>query len=297
MHCIDLNRAFWIAFGVLGLGAGEALAAVAIESLSVSPDVHVDLNELGGGTFADEDVAIDHLFAGTVTPANIGSLADSDEVVAYELMLNGDQLLCFDETVSLSGVLPPRPGDVVRYDGVSWSLEFDASANGVPDGVVCDAVTIDGQGGLFVSFDTTVVLTAGGGTTLTLADEDILEVTGLLTFGLAFDGSAEGVPDRMDVDGARLLEDGSWLFSFDVTGNVGGIDFDDEDLARFDPVSGGWSMAMDLSARDADWGASDVDAIEVPEPSAMLTLVCGAVLLAFMRRRREGLEAANPGDR
>jgi hypothetical protein len=266
----------------LALHAGLGWSAVAVLA---SPDITLELDQAGGGTFTDEDVAADDLI-GSVFSMPIGALADADEVVGYDLLPSNDQLLCFDETVALSATFFPRPGDVVHYDGAIYSLVFDATASGVPDGVACDAVTADSGGNLLISFDTALELTDGGGSTLTLQDEDLLLVAGPTTFGLYFDGSARGIPDRLDVDGAHLDSSGDLIFSFDVSGTVGGVDFDDDDLARYSPGSGTWSLYLDLATRDTDWIAADADAVSVPEPGGGLGLVCGVVLILALGRRK-----------
>jgi hypothetical protein len=275
-----------------GAGLGLLLAlefsagqASAVDTVYTSPDITVELDQAGGGTFFDEDVAADDL-AGTVLFANLGILAVADEVVGYELLPGGDQLLCFDEAVGLSATFFPRPGDVIRYDGTSYTLEFDATATGVPDGVVCDAVTLDPGGSLLISFDSTFELTDGGGTTWTIHDEDLLRVTGPTTFSIFFDGSAAGIPDRLDVDGAHLGESGDLILSFDVSGVVGGVDFDDDDLTRFSPGSGVWSLYLDLATRDTDWIAADADAVSLPEPGGALGLACGIGFLIVLGRHR-----------
>jgi hypothetical protein len=129
-----------------------------------------------------------------------------------------------------AGGVVARPGDVVRYDGVAYSIEFDAAAAGLPSGVETDATSLSANG-LLLSFDTTVDL--GGG--LVVADEDLVHWNGA-TFALAMDGSAEGLDSALDVDAAQDLGGGALVMSFDIAGTIGGIDFADEDVVR----NSGW---------------------------------------------------------
>ena len=95
-------------------------------------------------------------------------------------------------------------------------------------GVMTDATSL-APGGLLLSFDTTVDLGAG----LIAADEDLVRWNGS-SFSLAFDGSTEGLDPSLGIDAAQDLGGGAFMISFDTTGQIAGIVFDDEDVLRFD---------------------------------------------------------------
>ena len=211
-----------------------ANGVAAQEIVSASPDVTVALGAADLAA-ADEDVAVDNQF-GLVVLENLGTLPAETDVIALGLEIDGDRLIAFDTTVSLAGGVIARPGDVVRYDSVSYAVVFDASAAGIP----ADAASL-APGGFLLSFDTTVDL--GGG--LVADDEDLVRWNGS-TFSLAFDGAAEGVDTALDVDAAQDLGGGAFLMSFDTTGEIAGIVFDDEDVMRFDGST--WSLEFDASA-------------------------------------------------
>ena len=247
----------------------SAIPATAQEVVSASPDITIDL----GSTIvtADEDVAVDNQL-GVVMLESLGALPDASDVIALGFDVNGDRLIAFDTTTLLPGNVVARPGDVVRYDGGSYLIEFDASAAGIPTGVMTDATSL-APGGLLLSFDTTVDLGAG----LIAADEDLVRWNGS-TFSMAFDGSTEGLDASLDIDGAQELGGGVFLMSFDKAGTISTVHFDDEDIVRFDGAA--WSMEFDASAADSDWAAADMDAMMVPEPSVGLLLLSGAMGLA-----------------
>lgn len=271
------------AWAVVFGGFGAAQATTPFGSASLSPETTVDLGAAGGGVFADEEVAVDDLL-GAVVPANLGTLPAASDVAGYELLAGGDQLLCFDAGVELPGPLDVAPGDVVRFDGATYSLELDASANGVPAGVRCDAVAVGPHGELLLSFDTTVALPGAAGTVVA-ADEDLVEVTGASQFALFFDGSAAGIPEAADLDGAQVL--GASVFvSLDITATVGGVTADDEDVFEYDAGSATWSLALDASAQDADWAATDTDAVALPEPGLPVLLGSGLGALLLIGRGR-----------
>ena len=241
-------------------------AATPLALALVSSDVTV---ELSATTFDDEDGAVDNLMGGVV-PTSLGALPSSADVAAYHLHSNGDQLFSLDTTVTLPGPLTAERGDVVRYDGGSYTLEFDASAEGVPNSAVTDAVGRDGSGDLLLSFDTTVDLGA-----LTADDGDLVVFDGA-SFSMAFDASAAGVPEALDLDGAHDLGNGNLGLSFDGSGQLGGVDFDDEDVLEYDPSGPTWLLAYDGSAEHAGWGGGpDLDAVALPEPGMLLLLGSG----------------------
>jgi len=246
-------------------------------ALSTSPDTTVELGNTNEPV-RDEDVAVLG-FAAAVRTADIGATPAASDVTAYEALGNGDQLLCFDTTVVLPGPFFNPRGHVVRYDGVAYSKAFDASAEGVPAGASCDAVSVDGSGDLILSFDTTVDLPGG----VSADDEDLVRFDGV-SFSLFFDGSAEGIPRALDVDGAHVLPNGDIAVSFDVSGSVGGVNVDDEDVVRFDTSSTSWSLLLDGSAQDPDWVGAD--AVAVPEPAFVVLAGAGAVSLLLGARSR-----------
>jgi hypothetical protein len=254
-----------------------AIPATAQEVISASPDVTIDL---GASVIAtDEDVAIDNQL-GIVMLEDLGAVPDASDVIALGLDANGNRLIAFDITTPLAGGIVARPGDVIRYDGASYSIEFDASAAGIPMGVMTDAASL-AAGGLLLSFDTTVDL--GGG--LVAADEDLVVWDGS-SFSLRFDGSAEGLDAALDIDAAQDLGGGVLAMSFDTTGEVGGTVFDDEDVLRFDGTA--WTIEFDGSAANSNWAAADLDAVMVPEPSVGLLLLFGSMGLVGLATMRGG---------
>jgi hypothetical protein len=261
----------------VGVGALLPTVARATGSVSLSPDVTVSLDAL---VFDDEDVAVDNLL-GISTPVGLGALPAGAAVTAYHPLPNGDHLFALDTTATLAGPLLVRPRDVVRYDGIGFALEFDGGAAGVPDSAGVDAVSRTTAGELLLSFDTTVALVGG----VTVGDEDLVQWDGA-SFVLVFDGSAEGVADGLDLDGAHQAIGGKLGLSFDGSGSLGGVSFDDEDVLLFDASGTTWTLAYDGSALHAALAAADVEAIALPEPAQFALLASGLAWLALLHRLR-----------
>ncbi|MFO0689106.1 MAG: PEP-CTERM sorting domain-containing protein [Myxococcota bacterium] len=265
--------------GAVAFACGVALtlasAGQAQQVVSVSPDVTIQLGA-ANLTTADQNVAVDNQL-GVVALQNLGAIPDNADVTGYADAGNGLQLFSVDTTVALPGGVTATPSDVVSWNGATHALLFDGSAVGIPSGVQVDAIGF--SNGLVLSFDTDVSLPGG----ITAADEDLVKLIGS-TWTLVFDGSANGIDRALDVDGAQADPGGAYLVSFDTAGTVGAITFQDEDILR--NASGVWSMVYDASAADGDWGAADLDALQVPEPGAIAMLFSGALALAGLGRRR-----------
>jgi hypothetical protein len=223
---------------------------------------------------------VDNLLGVTV-PSSLGTLPENAEVTAYALLASGDQLFAMNTTSELAGPVFVQPRDVVRYDGVTYTVEFVGGAAGIPDGAAVDAVSETSGGDLLLSFDTTVDL--GGG--LVAADEDVVEWNGA-SFAGVFDGSAEGISESLDVDAVHDVGGGLLGLSFDTSGSVGGIDFDDEDIVEFDPSGPTWTVVYDGSVEHAALAAADLEAVALPEPGQLAMLATGLAALGALTWRR-----------
>lgn len=235
--------------------AGTARAATPLAALDASPDVTLDLS---GVVLDDGDLGADDL-VGPVVPLDLGPVPIHADLDAAHDLGDGARLLSLDVTTDLPGIGAAGPADVARWDGAAYSLEFDAAAAGVPAGARVDAISRAENGDLILSFDVTVDL--GG---VVAADEDLVRYdAGVGTFSLYFDGSDAGLSTALDLDAAERLANGHLLLSFDLSGSVGGVAFDDEDVLEYDPTAGSWETSYDGSAEDSGWPGADVDAISI----------------------------------
>ncbi|MFK7894765.1 MAG: hypothetical protein AB8G23_02955 [Myxococcota bacterium] len=261
------------------LGLGPVLlvqSATAQDILSTSPDITIDLGT--GVIVADEEIALDNQMGVVLLDASL-DLPEYTDLTGLGLAVGGDRLFAVETWSSFPGGIHARPGDVIRFDGTTYTVEFGATAAGLPAGAKTDAVSLSPQG-LLLSFDIAVDL--GGG--LVAEDEDLVEWNGS-AFSLRFDGSAEGLDRALDVDAAHDLGAGAFLLSFDRTGQVGGVTFSDEDVLLFD--GDGWSLSVDGSGANSAWGPADLDAVMVPEPSGLACLAFGFLMLVAARRFRQ----------
>ena len=259
------------------LGICLATPSDAQEVVLASPDIAI---EVGTGVIVSDEAAVLDNQLGVVVLENLGPLPESADLTAIGFAPNGDRYLSLDKTVALpdgmSGGVIARPGDVVRFDGAAYTIDFDAGLAGLPDGVNVDAVSI-APNGLLLSFDTTVDLGSG----LVAADEDLVVWSGSV-FTSALDGSAAGVNSALDLDAGQSLGKSTFLVSFDAAGVIDSIPFQDEDVLRY--ANGAWSLEIDASMLDGNWATADLDAIQVPEPDVSNGVLAGCLALMCMKR-------------
>ena len=243
-------------------------------------DVTVELGTVGPATVSHDRVASDNGAGAVVTlPGMFPGIQATAEIAAFEISESPSfgRLLVLDTATALPGLpagSPAEPRDVVRYDPgtATYSTIFDGSAHSVPDGAAIDALASAGEQ-LLISFDTTVTLPGAG----TVDDEDVVTFSAG-TFAMFLDSSSvEGLPSELDLDAVHMVGL-TLLRSFDGSGSVGGVAFDDEDVVALDILNTGYAMYFDGSASDpADWPAADL--VALPEPGVGLTLFTGAVAL------------------
>lgn len=274
--------------------AGAALVLLAATPLSAqnavefAPDISVALGSgpsltVGPNQLASDDGAgavYGFLMPPNTLPANAG-------MSGYHRLANGNLLLSLDRATALPGLppaAPAEPNDVVQLVPGTWlfSVYFDGAAAGIPAGVQIDGLAIAGGSfDMLFSFDMAVTLPGVG----VVEDEDVVRYAGG-TFSMELDGSAAGIGSALDLDALDYEPlQADYLLSFDTSGVVGGVNFEDEDVIRYDPGLATYTMYFDGSLSDpVDWPAADL--VALPEPAILPGLTAGAALLAACRRRR-----------
>jgi len=257
-----------LSLGLLTAPAGEA--AVALDALRLTPDVTLVLGS-GDTTVTPQDVAR-HVPGGAAT-LETGSpfVAAGVQISGYHYLDADRQWFSFDTTVVLDAVTV-TPQDIAERNGGSWSLLLDGSAEGIPTGVRIDALARDPEtGDLLLSFDTTVSL---DGTTFDPRD---IARYAAGSFSM-YSALSALVPNGLDLTGLDVLPGGRLLVSFDGSGLLGGVAFDDEDVLEHDPVSGTWEMSYDGSADDPDWAPAQLAAFAAePTPGILVSPTAGLV--------------------
>ncbi|NET36768.1 MAG: hypothetical protein F6K19_32860, partial [Cyanothece sp. SIO1E1] len=166
--------------------------------------------------------------------------------------------------------------DIIFFDGNgSFSTFFDGSTVGLDTNI--DAFDIISDTVILMSFSQDMILEGVG----YVDDSDIVKLTAESlgenvtagSFELYLDGSDLGLTKRSeDIDALTGLADGSLLFS--TVGNsvtTGGLKSKDEDLVRFDPISGEISLYFDGSDVGLTKRDEDVKAVGMIEGDLLLS--------------------------
>lgn len=231
--------------------------APAIAGIAYSADTGANL--IDANTFvARKDFVLDALGAGRLR-VQISGLPDSVILRDFHIEndLHGDWLLTLDVGVTLSGIYF-RPGDVIRFDGSSFTKEFDATAAGVPPDVGCDGVARWGDTGkLLLSFDRTFV--ANG---ITIRPADVIVYSGGAFGKKVLDAHTLGLPANLNVDAVDTFRTKDYvLVSFDTGGEVGGIPFTSADVMQLHLTSGVWTKRFAMLSFSNRWSYANLDGL------------------------------------
>ncbi len=242
---------FYTALLVAVLASPAAYAATSLSDTASSPDITITLSA-GPTTVLDHQVVAE---GPTVALDALDSLSAAANLNSLGFANDGDPLFSSDIPIELEGTLY-LPSDVIRLDTAdgTHSRAFDGADRGVGNASL-DAVTFDGAV-LVLSFDVTVDLEG-----VVVRPEDLVRWVGAGSATLFFDGSAAGVPQGLNLDAAHFIESsGTLLLSFDGSGTISSVAFDDEDVVEYDASGPTWELAVDGSAADAAWTPADRDA-------------------------------------
>ncbi len=254
-----VRSAFRLVCGLLVSGwASSASGATLLQDLSASPGTPF-APTAGPSTVRDQEVL---QWAPAVTPtlAALPDIPDGADLTGLGAETIGTWFFALDVPGELpasgGGDLAVDPRDLVRRLSDGYVNVVSGAALGVPVGATIDAAHFDPSDSTYLfSFDVPVDL---GGTLV--RPEDLVRRTTGATWAIVFDGSAEGVPAGLDLDAAHLLPDGKLLLSFDLPGQIGGVDFDPEDVLEFDPGGPAWELAFDADVFDVAWAGAQLDA-------------------------------------
>jgi hypothetical protein len=208
---------------------------------------------VGAGVFATDDLQ------GSVTVLALPNLPAGARIAAAHRSVNGDLMLAFDSTLTLpggGGIAEPR--DLVQFTNAtqSYTIQLVGADLNLPTNAAIDAVSVTPSGTILISLDISVDA---------FDDDDVIAVNGT-NLSVFLDPAAVGIDPALDLDGIDYDGSGDSILylSFDGSGTVDGVAFDDEDVLLYDITTQTWSLAYDGSAAAAHWpDAADLAAINV----------------------------------
>jgi hypothetical protein len=255
------------------LAASWPAQAQMLDALRYAPDITVDLGGtlVPGGTLATDDLA------GGVTAVTLPGLPPEARIAAAHRLPNGDLLLAFESTISLAGAGIVEPRDIVRLTEMTsaYSVEVHGADVGIPTNAAIDALAVTGDGTILLSLDIDV----GG-----FDDADVIKIVGT-NLQLFLDLNAIGIDPALDLDALDIEDSGGntvLYVSFDGSGSVDAVAFDDEDVLAYNLTTQTWSLAYDGSAAAAHWPAAadligvDVALVATPTASPSATPIATA---------------------
>jgi hypothetical protein len=244
-----------------GAAAGFPVTAAVAQPTEIVlvPDVALDLPGLAGPVLDSEPVR-ERLDDPVRSRVDLGELPDGIALAAFDLALDGVVFFALDGWADLPGLGLVGPSDIVALVQGTYSLAWSGAAAGVPPGTRIDALDEWSGIGFLLSFDTAIELAGGG----LAADEDVLLAAG---GDLTLEEDLSLVlPDGLDLDGLDLSADEeAWYLSFDGSGEIGAVAFDDEDIVSWSPTEG-WSLFYDASTVDPGWAPSDLAGFALLRP-------------------------------
>ena len=228
----------------------------------------VSNESIGALSFEDEDV-VD--YRGPAQPASLLLEGDTifraeEDIDAVHVLADGRIVLSTTSGASVRngpGWLAIDENDLVIHDPgagtASVLLDTDTIFRPGPRRENVDAVFVVSLSPLRVLLSTVDAADVRNGSGwLHVEDEDVfLYDAGTGTASIVFDGSAVFAGNE-DVDGVHRLSDGSLLISTETSARIGPLTFYDEDVVRYDPVTGKATLYFKgdlVFANDADVNA------------------------------------------
>lgn len=173
-----------------------------------------------------------------------GTLPPEVNIDALSIVGVNTVVFSLDEDAVLPGVGLVADEDLISFNGSTFTLWWDGSANGLPPEVNLDAVHVISPTEFLFSLEEDAVLPGVG----LVADEDVIRFSGG-TFSLELDGSAIGLPPEVDIDAVAILPNAipiTYILSIDGANEIAGTLYDDADLIAYS--MGSFSKFFDAAA-------------------------------------------------
>ncbi len=255
---------------------GVNVSADATVTITVVATIHFSTEGIAvavpgvGGTADNADVYTwdGTAFSRVVDAAGVGSvgLSGAANVDGLVMVDSTHFYMSFTaETTAVPGIGNVQDEDVVYYDGTSWSVYFDGTAQGLTDATE-DIDAFDIEGG--VLYFSTVGNTNPPGVAGTADNADIYAWNGS-AFSRVVDVTALGqpLPGVANVDGLVYIDPTDFYLSFaavdtamPAASGLGNVQ--DEDVVYYN--NGTWSVYFDGTALGLTDDSQDLDAIQIP---------------------------------
>lgn len=234
---------------------------------------------LGGLTFQPEDVARYDPGTNTASLFFDGSAFSlNEDIVAVSVRDNGNIVLATEAGATLGG-LTFGADDLVEYNPNTntASLYFDGSSIFALNEDI-DAASVLPNGNLILSTESLAAIGAFSFEDGDLVEYDFNTKTATLFFSETLFSLSE------DIDAVSVLSNGNIVLSTLSAATLGGLTFDEDDLAEYNPITGIATLYFD-GANFSTGENIDAVSVVVPIPGAVWLLFSGLVGLAGWRKK------------
>ncbi len=269
------------------LHAESVLVVFAVAILLVAPaspvnaDIILSTNmteTLGGLSFGKSNLAEYNLTTDTASLYFDGAtlFSGSSDIDAVHVLENGNIILSTTANATLGGLIF-GDGDLVEYNPTTdtATLFLDESLFSSDEDI--DAVHILDNGNIILSTDSAATL--GG---LNFGDGDLITYNPTTDIAILF--FDESLFDGAEnIDAVHILANGNIILSTDGAATLGGLTFQNGDLAEYNPTTDTATLYFDENLFSNNANINAVHISTMPEPATIALLGLGSVVL--MRRR------------
>jgi hypothetical protein len=277
-------------------GIGLLLALATFASHAVTPITELSFSPGGAIVLGTANTLVKPSNVGTDDLSNAPGSVTTDtlnlpasvRLLAMHVATDASYFV-LDQAYNIGGILA-GPRRVLRFDGTSYSIAFDAASYNVPNGVRIDALGMVNNTDFLLSFDDTVSLPGG----LVAHAEDLVRFKfDTSTFISHFKGVNLGIPAGVNLQDVHFFDHNRQvLLTLDQAVTVGGTHYKASDVIEVNPVTNTWAVALSPSARDARWRSNGGEADLVALSARTLRRVLDIDANGFFAAGFDGVIAA-----
>ena len=277
MRNLNLRKRKYLSISVAILMFATSVAEAGIIVSTTNTETLAGL-EMRDGDLVDYDVAANSatLFF------NENLFSWNENIDAVHVLMNGNILLSTKDDAYLGG-LSFRDGDIISYNPVSNISTLFFSEDLFRHNEDIDALYVRDDGRIILSTEGNASL--GG---ISFKGGDLIEYNPSTdTASIFFSGDLFG--HKENIDAFSIADDGDYLISTADSASLGGINFSDGDIIKYNPLTNSASIYFSQSLLHCN--DEDIDAIhfassqQIPEPATALLFAFAGTIVMFRNKK------------